>query len=100
MRPDPENTEYPRVPTLREIDRNDPIGTLNLTAALLDARDQYIRDRVVQTMITTVLQEKLSRCLFNHGESGKEKCKKIQDAYNWRLLNTNDTPWWHPSNFE
>ena len=61
--------EFERVPTIEEIDRNDPV-------AWLRARDQYVRDRWVDRAEIEILRDRLKECNKRQGVNAKFNCQK------------------------
>jgi hypothetical protein len=53
--------------------------------AVLEARDQHLREEWVQVEMTKLIREKLSRCYKREGPNFPEKCSDLIEAYVERL---------------
>ncbi|ORZ39655.1 hypothetical protein BCR44DRAFT_1412053 [Catenaria anguillulae PL171] len=75
---DPENRKWAGVTPVQQVDLNDPI-------AVLEARDQHLRQEWVEVMKTKIIREKLVRCYKREGVNHVDNCTHLVEAYVDRL---------------
>ncbi|KAI9148521.1 mitochondrial respiratory chain complex I assembly [Blastocladiella emersonii ATCC 22665] len=75
---DPENRKWAKVASYKDVDLNDPI-------AVIEARDQHLRQEWVEIMKTRIIREKLVRCYKREGVNHPENCKHLAEGYVARL---------------
>ncbi|CAJ0844868.1 12691_t:CDS:2 [Entrophospora sp. SA101] len=89
----PSHKEFPKVPSLEEVDSGDVPG-------ILDAREQKIREDWVKAMEFRMIRNKLNQCYKTEGVNHHQNCKELSDMYlnllndskvrGWRVLDDNN----------
>lgn len=71
---EPFHREYPRVPSLDEVDRSDVV-------ALTRAREQWVRDRAIELERVKILRQRVSDCNRKEGVNHMQSCRKEVKEY-------------------